>query len=139
MFVSLDKDVMQGPNSLAYVEASYHYSLQSCAVGISCTFYPLLGMLACCIILQTAWALINNDMILLVRQQALSAGLKALKVLGITGISLDIYWGLVESGEPGVYNWSGYRTLLRFISDFGFKIKVGMEEAAASDIVYLLF
>jgi hypothetical protein len=39
----------------------------------------------------------------------LSAGLKALKVLGITGISLDIYWGLVESEEPGAYNWNGYR------------------------------
>ena len=54
----------------------------------------------------------------------MSAGLKALKVLGITGIALELHWGLVECSDPGVYNWSGYRTLLRLISDFGFKIKV---------------
>ena len=56
--------------------------------------------------------------------QALSAGLKALKVLGITGIAVELHWGLVEGSEPGVYDWSGYRTLLRLISDYGFKIKV---------------
>ncbi len=46
-------------------------------------------------------------------------------MLGITGISVDLHWGLIEVGaEPGSYNWSGYKTLLRLISDFGFKIKV---------------
>ena len=41
--------------------------------------------------------------------QALTAGLKALKVLGITGIAVDLHWGLVEGSEPGSYNWKGYR------------------------------
>ncbi|GAX73096.1 hypothetical protein CEUSTIGMA_g549.t1 [Chlamydomonas eustigma] len=58
--------------------------------------------------------------------EALSAGLRALKVLGITGIAVDIHWGLVEGAEPGIYNWTGYRALVRLISDFGFKIKVSL-------------
>lgn len=58
--------------------------------------------------------------------EALSAGIKALRVLGITGIAVDVHWGLVERSEVGSYNWSGYRTLLRLISDAGFKIKVSL-------------
>ncbi|KAG1677028.1 hypothetical protein FOA52_001197 [Chlamydomonas sp. UWO 241] len=58
--------------------------------------------------------------------EALSAGLKALKVLGITGVSVDVHWGLVEGKEPGVYDWTGYRNLLRLISDFGFRIHVSL-------------
>lgn len=57
--------------------------------------------------------------------QALSAALKALKVLGVNGISVDLHWGLVESRE-GVYDWTGTRALLRLIADFGFKIKVSI-------------
>lgn len=56
--------------------------------------------------------------------QALSSGLKALKALGgVTGIAVDVHWGLVE-GKEGGFNWAGYRTLLRMIADLGFKIKV---------------
>lgn len=31
--------------------------------------------------------------------QALSAGLKALRVLGINGVSVEVHWGLVEVSE----------------------------------------
>jgi len=63
---------------------------------------------------------------LLTYAEALRAGLKALKVLGVTGIAVDVFWGLVEGREPGVYNWSGYKNLLRIITDMGFKVKVSL-------------
>jgi len=58
--------------------------------------------------------------------EALSAGLKALRVLGVYGVSVDLHWGLVEGPEPGEYTWSGYRQLLKLVSDYGFKINISL-------------
>jgi len=57
--------------------------------------------------------------------EALRVGLKALKLLGIQGITVDIYWGLVEK-KPQQYDWQGYRSLLRMICDMGFRTKVNL-------------
>ncbi len=37
--------------------------------------------------------------------QALRSGLKALRALGINGISVDVYWGIVEGAAPMEYDW----------------------------------
>ncbi len=55
--------------------------------------------------------------------QALRVGLKALRLLGVKGVSCDVLWGLVET-QPQTYNWGPYRTLFKLISDMGFQIKV---------------
>lgn len=62
----------------------------------------------------------------------MKAGLKALKVLGVTGIAVDIWWGLVEKSEPGVYDWKGYKQLLQLVRDLGFKLKVRLLDYGAS-------
>ncbi|CAL9219842.1 unnamed protein product, partial [Arabidopsis halleri] len=40
--------------------------------------------------------------------KAIVAGLKALKLLGVEGVELPIYWGVAEKESPGNYHWSGY-------------------------------
>ncbi|KAG2495937.1 hypothetical protein HYH03_005868 [Edaphochlamys debaryana] len=55
---------------------------------------------------------------------ALRSGLKALRALGINGVSVDVCWGLVEGGGPGVYDWSAYKQLLALIRDEGFMAQV---------------
>jgi len=41
----------------------------------------------------------------LVKPKALKIGFEALRVAGIRGIHVTVFWGIVES-EPGVYDWS---------------------------------
>ncbi|CAH8275651.1 unnamed protein product [Arabidopsis lyrata] len=40
--------------------------------------------------------------------KAITAGLKALKLLGVEGIELPIFWGVVEKEAAGKYKWSRY-------------------------------
>ncbi|GLC38086.1 hypothetical protein PLESTM_000684200 [Pleodorina starrii] len=56
--------------------------------------------------------------------EALRSGLKALGALGINGISVDVYWGIVEGVRPGQYDWSSYKQLLALIRDEGFMAQV---------------
>mmetsp|Transcript_23478 Transcript_23478/g.64729 ORF Transcript_23478/g.64729 Transcript_23478/m.64729 type:complete len:526 (-) Transcript_23478:1867-3444(-) len=56
---------------------------------------------------------------------ALLRNLRALKSLnGVSGIAVDIYWGLVEDAGPKEYNWSRYKQLLHDITSLGFKLKI---------------
>lgn len=55
--------------------------------------------------------------------EALRAGLKALTCTGITGVIVEVWWGLVEQ-QATRYDWSGYVQLLRIIRDCGLKAKV---------------
>ena len=56
--------------------------------------------------------------------QALRSGLRALKAVGVSGVSVDVHWGLVEGKEPGSYDWAAYKQLLKVIRDVGLRIKV---------------
>ncbi|EFJ41627.1 hypothetical protein VOLCADRAFT_68093 [Volvox carteri f. nagariensis] len=56
--------------------------------------------------------------------QALRSGLKALRALGINGICVDVYWGIVEGVRPREYDWSSYKQLLALIRDEGFMAQV---------------
>ncbi|GFR52231.1 hypothetical protein Agub_g14684 [Astrephomene gubernaculifera] len=56
--------------------------------------------------------------------EALRSGLKALRALGINGISVDVYWGIVEGQRPGEYDWSAYKQLFALIRDEGFMAQV---------------
>ncbi|EFH38448.1 predicted protein, partial [Arabidopsis lyrata subsp. lyrata] len=40
--------------------------------------------------------------------KAIAAGLKALKLLGVEGVDLPIFWGVAETESPGNNQWSGY-------------------------------
>ncbi|KAH1096481.1 hypothetical protein J1N35_013402 [Gossypium stocksii] len=56
--------------------------------------------------------------------RAISAGLKALKLLGLEGVELPIWWGVVEHESMGKYNWSGYLTIAEMVRKAGLKLNV---------------
>ncbi|KAL4564822.1 hypothetical protein LXL04_028894 [Taraxacum kok-saghyz] len=58
--------------------------------------------------------------------RAISAGLRALKLLGVEGVELPIWWGVVEKEAMGKYEWSGYRTLVEMIQKAGLKLHVSL-------------
>ena len=47
--------------------------------------------------------------------RAIAAGLKALKLLGVEGVELPIWWGIVEKDAMGQYDWSGYLAIAEMV------------------------
>lgn len=60
------------------------------------------------------------------RRKAMDASLMALKSVGVEGVMVDIWWGLVEREAPGEYNWSAYRELLEMVRKRGLKVQAVM-------------
>ncbi|XP_058077990.1 inactive beta-amylase 9-like [Magnolia sinica] len=58
--------------------------------------------------------------------RAIAAGLKALKLLGVEGVDLPIWWGIVEKDTPGKYEWSNYLALAEMVRDAGLKLHVSI-------------
>eukprot|EP00295_Goniomonas_pacifica_P040137 CAMPEP_0175994744 /NCGR_PEP_ID=MMETSP0108-20121206/54757_1 /TAXON_ID=195067 ORGANISM="Goniomonas pacifica, Strain CCMP1869" /NCGR_SAMPLE_ID=MMETSP0108 /ASSEMBLY_ACC=CAM_ASM_000204 /LENGTH=452 /DNA_ID=CAMNT_0017326811 /DNA_START=1 /DNA_END=1359 /DNA_ORIENTATION=+ len=50
----------------------------------------------------------------------LKGWLDTLKVAGTDGVTVDVWWGIVEA-EPKAYNWTAYSQLLDMIRDAGLK------------------
>ncbi|PIM98991.1 Beta-amylase [Handroanthus impetiginosus] len=60
------------------------------------------------------------------RKKAMNASLQALKSAGVEGIMMDVWWGLVEGGKAGEYNWGGYAELLDMAKKHGLKVQAVM-------------
>ncbi|XWS09670.1 hypothetical protein CRYUN_Cryun39dG0009000 [Craigia yunnanensis] len=58
--------------------------------------------------------------------KALTISLKALKLAGVHGIGVEVWWGIVERFSPFDYNWSLYAELFKLISDSGLKLHVAL-------------
>ncbi|KAM7256930.1 hypothetical protein ACFE04_012671 [Oxalis oulophora] len=58
--------------------------------------------------------------------RAIAAGLKALKLLGVEGVELPIWWGIVENQNRGNYEWSTYLTLVEMVQKAGLKLHVSL-------------
>ncbi|XWS51742.1 hypothetical protein CRYUN_Cryun11dG0009600 [Craigia yunnanensis] len=58
--------------------------------------------------------------------KALTVSLKALKLAGVHGIGVEVWWGIVERFSPFDYNWSLYEELFKLISDSGLKLHVAL-------------
>ncbi|KAJ4957031.1 hypothetical protein NE237_013814 [Protea cynaroides] len=58
--------------------------------------------------------------------KAITAGLKALKLLGVEGVELPIWWGVVEKDAMGKYDWSSYLSLAQMVRDAGLKLRVSL-------------
>ncbi|WOH04143.1 hypothetical protein DCAR_0623551 [Daucus carota subsp. sativus] len=56
--------------------------------------------------------------------KALTISLKALKLAGVHGIAVEVWWGIVEGTSPLAYNWSLYEDLFKLIADVGLKLQV---------------
>ncbi|KAL1211839.1 Inactive beta-amylase 9 [Cardamine amara subsp. amara] len=58
--------------------------------------------------------------------KAIAAGLRALKLLGVEGVELPIFWGVAEKESPGNYRWSGYLAIAEMVKKMGLKLHVSL-------------
>eukprot|EP00899_Mesostigma_viride_P022903 jgi/Mesvir1/3798/Mv02824-RA.1 len=58
--------------------------------------------------------------------KALNAGLRALKMIGVRGVMVDVWWGIVEADRPKHYDWSAYKALMRLIKAAGLRVQAVM-------------
>lgn len=58
--------------------------------------------------------------------RAIAAGLKALKLLGVEGLELPVWWGIVEKETMGKYEWSGYLSIAEMVQKAGLKLHVSL-------------
>lgn len=58
--------------------------------------------------------------------RAIAAGLKALKLLGVEGVELPIWWGIVEKEANEKYEWSGYLALAEMVQNAGLKLHASL-------------
>ncbi|KAF8409738.1 hypothetical protein HHK36_005817 [Tetracentron sinense] len=58
--------------------------------------------------------------------KAITMSLKALKLAGVHGITVEVWWGIVERYSPLAYNWSLYEELFKLISESGLKLHVAL-------------
>ncbi|XP_024977352.1 inactive beta-amylase 4, chloroplastic isoform X1 [Cynara cardunculus var. scolymus] len=58
--------------------------------------------------------------------KALTISLKALKLAGVHGIAVEVWWGIVERFFPHAYNWSLYEELFNLVSEMGLKLQVAL-------------
>lgn len=59
-------------------------------------------------------------------RKGLERDLKALKNIGVDGVMVDCWWGLVERKDPQKYNWSSYRDLFSLVRELKLKLQVPM-------------
>lgn len=58
--------------------------------------------------------------------RAISVGLKALKLLGIEGVEMAVWWGIAEKEAMGKYEWEGYLALAEMVENAGLKLHVSL-------------
>ncbi|KAL6343764.1 hypothetical protein AAG906_027534 [Vitis piasezkii] len=58
--------------------------------------------------------------------KAVSAGLKALKLMGVDGVELPVWWGIAEKEAMGKYDWSGYLAVAEMVQKMGLKLHVSL-------------
>ncbi|GAB2266254.1 beta-amylase [Dionaea muscipula] len=56
--------------------------------------------------------------------RAITAGLRALKLMGVDGVELPVWWGVVEKDSMGEYEWSGYLAVAELVQKMGLKLHV---------------
>lgn len=60
------------------------------------------------------------------RPRAVSAALRALKLLGVDGVELPVSWALVQPGSGGWFEWAGYRAVAAMVRDAGLDLRVAL-------------
>ncbi|OVA20131.1 Glycoside hydrolase [Macleaya cordata] len=58
--------------------------------------------------------------------KAIAMSLKALKLAGVHGIMVEVWWGIVERSSPSEYDWHLYEELFKLISESGLKLHVAL-------------
>lgn len=60
------------------------------------------------------------------RARAIAAGLKALKLLGVDGVELPVWWGIAEKEAMGKYDWTGYLAVVEMVQKLGLELHVSL-------------
>ncbi|CAM8934724.1 unnamed protein product [Rhodiola kirilowii] len=60
------------------------------------------------------------------RKKAMLQSFRALKTAGVEGVVMEVWWGMVEKLEPGVYNWQGYKEIVAMARSYGLKVRAVM-------------
>ncbi|KAH9330641.1 hypothetical protein KI387_002749, partial [Taxus chinensis] len=60
------------------------------------------------------------------RPKALSVSLRALKLAGVHGVMVEVWWGVVERISPLKYDWSVYEDLFKMICEAGLKLHIAL-------------
>ena len=68
---------------------------------------------------------------LLTRGAALEAALRALAAAGVTGVAVDVWWGIAEAAGPGLYDFDAYARLFDAAAAAGLKVSATMSFHAA--------
>lgn len=55
--------------------------------------------------------------------KALESGLRALKCIGIGGVVVEVWWGVVEGSAPLQYDWRAYGELFQIIQRVGLRVR----------------
>ena len=58
--------------------------------------------------------------------RAITAGLRALKLLGVDGVELPVWGGIAEKEAMGKYDWSGYLALAEMVQKVGLKLHISL-------------
>lgn len=59
--------------------------------------------------------------------------LRALKLAGVDGVMVDVWWGVVERKSPLVYDWSVYQDLFKMVAEAGLKLQVVLSFHACAE------
>ncbi|CAN6312764.1 unnamed protein product [Urochloa humidicola] len=60
------------------------------------------------------------------RPRAVSAALRALKLLGVDGVELPVSWAAVQPGPGPWFEWAGYRAVAAMVRDAGLDLRVSL-------------
>ena len=77
----------------------------------------------CCCALCWQLGVINMNSEV-VEPEILMDQLRELKSVGVDGVMIDCWWGIVEAHNPQAYNWSGYKKLFQIVRDLNLKLQV---------------
>ncbi|KAG6431147.1 hypothetical protein SASPL_109222 [Salvia splendens] len=58
--------------------------------------------------------------------RAIAAGLKALKLLGVDGVELPVWWGVAEKEGRGNYTWSSYLAIVEMVKSLDLELHVSL-------------
>lgn len=67
----------------------------------------------------------------LTRGAALEGRLRALAAAGVTGVAVDVWWGIAEAAGPGKYDFDAYAKLFAIAAAAGLKVSATMSFHAA--------
>lgn len=59
-------------------------------------------------------------------KDGLKKKLKELRVAGVDGVMVDVWWGIVESKGPKQYDWTAYRSLFQLVQECGLRLQAIM-------------